>query len=199
MADCASQQREYWDSRYRDEAMLWGDRPSATAHQALRLFRREGARSVLVPGSGYGRNTRLFSASGLDVVGVEISPVAVDLAKRHDPSTRFHSGSILDAEISGAPFDAIYCFNLLHLFRRDDRLLVIRRFRDLLRDGGTVFLTVFSEAEPTFGKGREVEENTFESKPGRPVHYFTEADLLNHLSGFEIIETGLAEEHEDHG
>jgi hypothetical protein len=58
---------------------------------------------------------------------------------------------------------------------------------------------VFSEKEPSFGKGRETELNTFESKPGRPVHYFTHDDLLSHFRGFNVLETGLMEDAENHG
>jgi hypothetical protein len=44
-----------------------------------------------------------------------------------------------------------------------------------------------------------VEENTFESKPGRPVHFFTEDDLVESFRGFELLDTGLMEDPEDHG
>ncbi|MCX6375275.1 MAG: class I SAM-dependent methyltransferase, partial [Armatimonadetes bacterium] len=67
------------------------------------------------------------------------------------------------------------------------------------RDGGLLFFTVFSEEEPSFGKGEKIEENTFESKPGRPVHYFTEYDLISHFSEFDVLETGLTKDPEDHG
>jgi len=53
--------------------------------------------------------------------------------------------------------------------------------------------------EPTCGKGQKVEENTYESKPGRPTHYFTDEDLRDHFSAFEILETGLTEDEENHG
>jgi hypothetical protein len=68
-----------------------------------------------------------------------------------------------------------------------------------LRAGGLMFFTVFSDREPSFGKGEEVEKGTFESKSGRPVHYFTEEDLRNHFCEFETLEAGIAEDPEDHG
>lgn len=58
---------------------------------------------------------------------------------------------------------------------------------------------MFSEKEPTFGKGNMVEENTSESKPGRSVHYFTEEDLIQHFSQLALLETGLMEDIENHG
>ena len=62
-----------------------------------------------------------------------------------------------------------------------------------------MFFTVFSDKEADFGKGNEVEKNTFESRPGRPAHYFTEDDLKLHFANYEIVETGLMEDPEDHG
>jgi hypothetical protein len=33
----------------------------------------------------------------------------------------------------------------------------------------------------------------------RPTHCFTAADLGNHFAGFEILETGIVEDRENHG
>ncbi|MHB8771846.1 MAG: hypothetical protein ACYC7J_12655 [Syntrophales bacterium] len=43
------------------------------------------------------------------------------------------------------------------------------------------------------------EGGTYETKPGRPAHYFTETDLRDHFAAFEILETGLVEDEESHG
>jgi hypothetical protein len=96
-------------------------------------------------------------------------------------------------------FDDIYCYNVLHLFRENERRLFLKRCWGKSRENSLFFFTVFSEKEGSFGKGREVERNTFESKPGRPVHYFTEQDLLEHFAGLSITESGIMEDPENHG
>ena len=189
----------YWDERFRNEGMVWGAEPSRTAVYALEAFRKAGGRTVLVPGSGYGRNTRLFSQAGMKVTGVEISEYAVQLAKEHDPETIFHNASVIDMTDLDVIYDTIYCFNVLHLFGEADRTQFLSQCSDRLRNGGLAFFTVFSENEPTFGKGPETEPNTFESRPGRPVHYFMEDDLLAHFRAFEALETGIMEDPENHG
>jgi SAM-dependent methyltransferase len=189
----------YWDKRFGGEGKIWGESPSRTAYYALELFRKDGAKKVLVPGSGYGRNTKLFSESGFEVTGVEISPVACDMARKFDPLSRLFNASVLEMPFKAEFFDAIFCFNVLHLFRETERKLFVQVCSDRLRDKGMMFFTVFSEKESAFGKGQEVEANTFESKPGRPAHYFTEADLKKHFDNFSIIETGIMEDPEDHG
>ncbi|MGD1120195.1 MAG: class I SAM-dependent methyltransferase [Dehalococcoidales bacterium] len=190
---------EYWDSRYRDEGKIWGEDPSRTAEQALAQFQLNNVKKVLVPGSGYGRNTRFFSAAGFKVTGVEISLEACRLALAFDPATRVFNISALNISYLKDKFDGLYCFNVLHLFHEADRKRFIKQCTGRMKQNGLMFFTVFSEKESSYGKGGEVEKNTFESKPGRPVHYFTEEDLREHFKGTEILETGITEDPEDHG
>jgi hypothetical protein len=107
--------KPYWDRRFQEGSRIWGDSPSNTAKYACGLFLTSRVRNVLVPGSGYGRNTKTFSSAGMSIVGVE------------------------------------------------------------------------------------VEENTFESKPGRPVHYFTREDLKSHFRKWDTIEEGIVEDKEVYG
>lgn len=190
---------EYWEARFQAEGKIWGDSPSRTAAHALELFRKAGVKTILVPGSGYGRNTKLFATSGFKVTGVEISPAAHKMALKFDLLSKFYNASALDLSFLEDKFDAIYCFNVLHLFREKDRKLFIKECSGRLNAGGLMFFTVFSEKEGTFGKGAQTEPNTFESKPGRPVHYFTESDLKAHFKGLKILETGILEDPENHG
>jgi SAM-dependent methyltransferase len=191
--------KEFWEKRFREEGRVWGELPSKSVYQALDLFRKYGVKSILVPGSGYGRNSRTFSSSGFNVTGVEISGTACEIAKQFDHETRVYEGSVLDMSFLPGTFDAIYSYNLLHLFSESDRKLFIQECLDKLGESGLIFCTVFSEDEPTFGQGRWIESNTYESRPDRPTHYFTEDDLREHFRDFEIIETGILHEPEDHG
>lgn len=142
MAD--GQMEAFWDSRFRKEGMVWGVEPSRTAVYALEVFRRYDVRSVLIPGSGYGRNSKLFSDAGFAITGVEISEEAVRLAKEHDPKTIFYNASVIDMTFLDVIYDSIYCFNVLHLFREADRSLFLRQCSDKLKAGGLAFFTVFS-------------------------------------------------------
>ncbi len=62
-----------------------------------------------------------------------------------------------------------------------------------------MFFVVFSDREPSFGTGLMLEENTFESKPGREVHYYSAEDLVSEFRGMEILSTGMIEDPEEHG
>ena len=190
---------QYWEQRFGEEGMIWGETPSKTACYALEIFSSHEIRSILVPGSGYGRNTKLFSSSGYEVTGVEISEKACTMAKQFDPVSQFYQGSVLDMSFDTNKYDAIYCFNVLHLFLKEDRKLFLGNCTGKLKEDGLMFFTVFSEAESNFGQGKEVEKNTFETRPGRPAHYYTEDDLLVQFIDFRIKDTGILADPEDHG
>lgn len=188
----------YWDKRFQSEGYVWGTSPSQTAEYAAAIFRKNGVQKILVPGSGYGRNTKFFSESGFDVTGIEISDVAGEMAREYDPQTRTYHGSVLDMPSNDSQYDAVYCYNVLHLFREKERKQCLQACADKVKGNGLLFFIVFSEREPSFGKGQKVEKNTFESRPGRPVHYFTEAELRHYFEHFEIIESGITEDAENH-
>lgn len=190
---------EYWERRFIKGGKIWGDRPSNTAFYALDLFKRHNLNKILVPGAGYGRNAKLFTDANLDVVGIEVSKSAINIAKKFDPKTRFFHGSVLDMPFKDEKYDGIYCFNVLHLFLKNARILFLSKCYNQLKIGGFAFFVVFSDKERSFGKGKQVEKNTFESKPGRPVHYFSESDLRKHFRKFSVIETGTIEDTENHG
>lgn len=191
--------KAYWNKRFENEGRVWGTEPSPTARYAVEIFRKDGVKKILVPGSGYGRNTRIFSAEGFDVTGVEISDMACDMAREFDPQTRTHNSSVLDMPLANAQFDAVYCYNVMHLFREKERFLCLRECAEKVKENGLLYFTVFSDKEASFGKGQEVGKNTFESRTGRPVHYFTEEELRRYFNGFEIIESGITEDPENHG
>ena len=189
----------FWEERFSDEGRIWGDTPSRTVSYAIDRFKKAGVHDVLVPGSGYGRNAAAFARAGFEVTGIEISKTAVALAKQTSPCVRFHLGSVQDMPFDDSMYDGIYCFNLLHLFRKNDRIAFLHRCREQLRGGGVMFFAVFSDKEPSYGTGRQVEENTFESKPGREVHYYSEDDLKAEFRDLGILETGMTEDPEEHG
>jgi len=191
--------KSYWDGRFQKESRIWGDDPSISAVIALDLFRQHPVDRILVPGAGYGRNSKIFSDTGYKVVGIEISGVALELARDFDLLTTFHELSALDLDMLEGEFDAIYGFNILHLFREAERKLFVEMCLDSLSVSGLLFFVVFSELESSYGSGEEVEPDTFESKQGRPVHYFSEEDLRAHFKETQIIETGILEDKENHG
>jgi SAM-dependent methyltransferase len=154
MKNYVNEMRDYWNNRFSEGGKIWGVEPSKTAFYARDLFRNLDIKSVIVPGSGYGRNTKLFSKSGFKVSGIEISDDAVKEALKFDPKTKFYRKTALEIDSINGKFDAVYCFNLLHLFKEKERLLFIEKCNNILNNDGFAFFVVFSDKEESFGKGR---------------------------------------------
>jgi SAM-dependent methyltransferase len=190
---------EYWNNRFLKEEKIWGAIPSKTAFIALELFQEYEIKSILIPGAGYGRNARLFTENSFKLTGIEISDKAIEIAQQFDPKLRMLKGDVVNMPFNDEFYDAIYCFNVLHLFNYEMRILFLKKCATHLNMGGLMFFVVFSEKEPSYGKGKLTECNTFESKPGRPVHYFTEDDLFDHFKEFSRIASGLVVDEENHG
>lgn len=188
----------YWEQRYSEEGEIWGSRPSITVARADRLFVEHGCRTILIPGCGYGRNANFFQKKGYAVTGIEISETAVVLGRKLNPGIKYITGDTADADFESGSFDGLYAFNFLHFLIERERKSFISQYLDYLRPGGVAFFTVFSEEEKGFGNGTEIESNTFETKPGRPSHYFTREDLLNHFIRYTVLDEGMIEEPENH-
>lgn len=192
--------QDYWDSRFLRGGYIWSKKPSESAKNANRLFNKYDINDLLILGIGYGRNSLPFLESGYNVSGIEISEVAIELLKKSELSNKIKvfNGSLINMPFEDIKYDAIFSFNTLHLFNRKDRQIIMEKCKSQLNPKGLIFFTVISELEHGYGDGTEIEENTFE-KNSKPVHFFTDEDLKQHFIKFEIIESDLIDEPEDHG
>jgi len=97
-------------------------------------------------GCGEGVNTVHFAQFGFRVTGVDISPTAIDMARRLANKERlkidFHIADVLDlTEFSDSSFDLATDIGCLHmLVREEHRRRYLKSVRRVLRAGGIFFL-----------------------------------------------------------
>ncbi len=123
-------------------------------------------------GSGPGTQSIALAKRGLDVTGSDLSPAAVDYAKKRaekeDAKVTFVVDDILETKLEG-PFDIVFdrgCFHTLPPERRKDYAAVVKK---LVKADGWFFLKTFSHAQPgtegphrfTQAEIREAFETTF--------------------------------------
>ncbi|MGW5037466.1 class I SAM-dependent methyltransferase [Streptomyces parvulus] len=138
---------------------------------------------VLDVGSGTGRPTaETLAAAGHDVLGVDVSPVMVELAARQVPGAAFRCADIRDVPLEEASFDAVCVyFSLLQLDRREQRDLVGRLARVVRPGGHLVLATVpldVADVDATF-MGQPVRVSSF---TGQALTALTEE------AGLEVLE-----------
>jgi SAM-dependent methyltransferase len=106
-----------------------------------------GGSRVLDLGSGTGLPTaRQFADAGLDVTGVDLSGVMVELARKNVPTGRFHQADIADVRPGGSldlgGFDAVAAFFSLLMLPRAEIPAALRAIHQLLSPGGLFVLSM---------------------------------------------------------
>jgi len=103
-----SSKSDFWESRYRDHTTPWdaGKVPDALRDYTKRI--KSGSR-ILIPGCGSAYEAGYLAENGFDVLAIDFSPAAVELAKKN--LSRF--GDIVRLadffEFDyGKPYDVIY-------------------------------------------------------------------------------------------
>ena len=118
---------------------------------------------VLDAGCGSGEHALLAAARGADVVGVDVSPRAIDRARRkageRGIAVRFEVADALRLGELGLTFDTVIDSGLFHVFDDADRARYVTSLASVLPSGGTCYLMCFSDRQPgTMGPRRVSQE-----------------------------------------
>lgn len=137
---------------------------------------------VLDVGCGTGENVIFFAGLGLDVLGLDGAPLAIEKAKRKasqkGSSASFVIGDALELDKLNQRFETITDSGLFHVFSDEERVIFARSLRSALNTGGTYFMLCFSDKEPAgWGGPRRVSEKEIRAtfRQGWEVDWIGEA------------------------
>ncbi len=157
-----------WDERYRSGDTPWdfGGTPSD-----LRAFLSEKGPigRVLVPGCGSGHDGRALLDAGNDVVAIDLSETAVQLARKRigdDRAQAIFQADFFAADLGKNAFDAIYERTFLCALDPALRDRYLERIRELLKPGGWLF--------GYFLYGHEPDPPPYPMDPARETTAFSE-------------------------
>ncbi len=107
-----------WNERYRAGTGGWDRKEHAPILEEIWRELHLNPCKLLDLGCGRGRNSFFFARKGFDVVGVDISDVAIASAKKQQGThtCRFYSLDILEDSIPEAPFDMVFDLGCFHSF-----------------------------------------------------------------------------------
>lgn len=168
---------------------MWGLQPTVSAVWAGEFLAQQGAREVLIPGIGYGRNARPFTEKGMSVTGIEISETAIALARSQLGLTiPIHHGSVTGMPFDERRYDGVFCYGLIYLLDGAGREKLIRDCYHQLNPGGYMIFTLISKKAPFYGQGKRLGEDWYERMPNLPM-YFYDADSVKREFGGYGLET----------
>lgn len=191
-----------WDEVYRKEINSYSWEPSAT----IKRFSGNLARNrvacvgrVLDLGCGIAQNAIYLAKKGYFVVGVDISGKALQTAAMKVNLENICNIVLLHNTAKSLPFpdghfNAVFSINVLHHGKLKDIRRAINEILRVLRSEGLGMATLVSKSDYKFGKGREVEKDTFElfegehGEKGILHHFFGEYEIDLLLRNFQIIE-----------
>ena len=193
-----------WDAEYA-RGRYAGEPPVEFTKTIIKTVAASGLGRGLYVGCGNGRNFAALASAGLDLDGIDPSPVAIGQLAARCPSA---AGRLWCAELEdfrpGARFDYLVA---IQVFQHGDASAAARHFErasELVRPGGALFVRANSASTEVYF-GHRVRERTaggsftarYDEGPkrGTDVHFFSRQDLLGHLSrnGFETT-AGPAED-----
>jgi SAM-dependent methyltransferase len=137
--------------------------------------------TVLDVGCGTGEQTLLAASHGADALGVDVSPLALEIARgkaaaRGIPaaaggqvgpaaaggqvgSARFEIADALKLGELGLGFDTIIDSGLFHAFDDENRVRYVTSLASVLRPGGRLYLMCFSDRQPGMFGPRRVSQD----------------------------------------
>lgn len=153
-----------------------GSEPNASVEQE---FAGMAPSRVLDLACGQGRNALWMAAQGHEVTGIDVSPVAIEEARRRavalDVAVDLIVADILDWEPEGEGYDLVL-LSYLQL-PQDDRIRAHRRARAALKSGGVVFLVAHHADNLEHGYGG----------PQYPEVLYSGAELTEDFVGMDIV------------
>lgn len=137
-----------WDRAYVDEWAPWDIGQPQQAWIDL-----EAAGEIIPPvldvGCGTGEHSLLFAARGLEVVGMDVSTVAIDRARskaeQRGLDVTFLVGDALELDGLNRRFATIIDSAVFHLFDDDGRSRYVQSLSSAIETGGVLHLLCFSE------------------------------------------------------
>jgi SAM-dependent methyltransferase len=137
-------------------------------------------------GCGPGHVAGHLAELGCDVVGIDLSPAMIDIARRRYPQLAFHAASMLDLPVAADAWGgAILMYSVIH-FSPEERRAACRELGRVVQPGGIVMIA-FHVSDAAHEPGDSVDNDEFLGQPIQlTMHFLPPDDVAADLrvSGF---------------
>jgi len=179
---------EFWESSFIEKQTMWGLEPSDAAILTKNFFLERNVKDILIPGIGYGRNAKVFTDTGINVTGIEVSKTAIDLARQNGLDSNIFHGSVTNMPFDNKLYDGIFCYALIHLLNNRERGKFIKDCYNQLKPNGYMIFTTVSKKAPMFGKGKQLDQNYFEIMEGVNMFFYDSDSIKKEFEKHGLVE-----------
>ena len=168
--------------------------PDGIVVDLISILARKRAERVLDLGCGAGRHTMYLAESGFKTYGADISDTGLRLTKRRLESRKMEA-EIIKCDMKSMPyiqscFDAVVCVQTIYHQKLKGIQETVSEIHRILKKGGLLLANFHSKRSSKYGKGIEVEEDTFmqENGPEKGIlhHFFDQNELRELLGHFRV-------------
>ena len=166
------------------------EQPDAEAVAFLEFVGSQSAKgaSILDAGCGRGRNTLHLSRLGYTVHACDLSPVALRIARARaveaGTSVHFQACDLTRLPYANGFFAVAICVHVLPYHLRADIVESVRELWRVLKPNGWLYLDLLACEDAEYGRGQNLEENTFLDPDGTPLHFSSGQEVRELLAGF---------------
>jgi SAM-dependent methyltransferase len=198
-----------------DEIFRSGGFPLEEPHQSLAwlcaLFKGRRFRRICDLGCGTGRNLVPIARNGFEAHGIDFSAEGLRRSYRRAKDAGIDielvRGDMKKIPYASASFDALICIYAIYHGTLSDIEETVSEIYRVLRDGGLAYITFQTLRSHKYGKGREIEAQTFvqdrdidcQHESGIPHHFSSEDEVHWIMRAFQIIKLELEEFRTDDG
>ena len=171
-----------WEREYAKPDPVWKGPPLGASPFPAGL-------NILELGCGNGKNLPALLATAAAVTAVDFSHKALQLCREHftDEKLSLLQADVCELPLADGQFTAVSAIHILEHLLAAERLKAAKEINRLLSPDGLLFVRVFATADMRYGKGSEVEQNTFVRGNGINYHYFTKEELVQLFSSLKLI------------
>lgn len=143
-----------YDAGYRACPCFWGDTPGSLVEMLVKRLEDLAGLTVLDAGCGEGKNAAYLAGHGARVQGIDISPLAIENAKRAWPEKerlKYQVADIRSYDLESNCYDVVIAYGLLHCFQTVEEIeMTLTKIQKATKNGGYNVICAFNERQHEF-------------------------------------------------
>lgn len=138
---------------------------------------------ILDVGCSGGRDSKLFTDAGFEVIGIDLCEDFLTLARKNVSAAIFLKKDLLELDFEDESFDSIWASAVLLHLEKEDITKVLHDFYRILKKDGIVFIAVKK------GAGEKFVTDSLSGGNSRYFSFYTKDEIENFIqkAGFKII------------